>query len=188
MSTKLTQNGNEVGGDIVGRDKIVHVTINHPEKKEMLKELVRLYEYEKENNIEFRGIIEKLERFKTTKQNESIIGLKAKLENAKRSSSYSYANETKELFFKRLIKHEFSESAQKIYAYLLAELYSRFGQHVVPRIKEELDPLIIDEIVQKKVIDEVSFMTNSGEVLGIYPDEVYGMMYFLTGNCHLDWV
>jgi hypothetical protein len=42
-------------------------------------------------------------------------------------------------------------------------------------------------LVQSQIISPVSELLGEN-VLDIYPDELSGMLYFLTGNCHIRWV
>ena len=78
------------------------------------------------------------------------------------------------------------ESAQKIYAYLLGEVWNRFNLLVVPGIKEGGSKLEVDELIQDKVIGPVLDLIPEN-VFDLYPPHITGMLFFLTGTCHVKW-
>jgi hypothetical protein len=44
----------------------------------------------------------------------------------------------------------------------------------------------IKRAVQHEIIDPIEAMLGEN-VLDLYADEINGMLYFLTGNCHIRW-
>lgn len=182
---KTVQKYNVVSGDLVGRDKIEIHTHNHPKPESTRQELVSRIQKELEQNSEIKKIVSKLEHFNTPVEGEIVIGLEAKLKEGRQDKIYPYAKQAKETFAKKLNSHLFSETAQMILARLLAEIYARFHRHVTPQLNTLSQEQIAD-LVQEKVLNPLKSEVEA-EVLELYADEIDGMLYFLTGNCHIKW-
>lgn len=185
---KNSQIANVVQGDQAGRDIVTNV--NHytydPSRPTQMSRLIDKFKAEHATNSQYQQTIDKLEHFGTVVAEEQVIGLEQKLTAGGRTSFLEFAQRTKELFTKKLAKHQFSESAQRIHALLLAEVYSRFHNHVYPRIVAGGAEAEINLLVQSQIIDPVQAMLEEN-VLHLYADEINGMLYFLTGNCHIKW-
>ena len=189
MVSKTKQIKNTVSGDLAGGDidKSNHFNFNRNTKIcSDIKELYAKFQYEKENNIVFKQIIEELERYTTPKKDEKIIGLEAKLEAGNRESFIDYAIEQKHYYTKKLYEYQFYESAQNINIYLLGLIRMYFMNHVYPLILKgdniESVNLILDEKVVQPLLMEID-----GNTLGFKPEDIMGMIYFLTGNCRIKW-
>lgn len=183
---RTNQSGNLVGGDQAGGN--ISKTYNvHAVQRTTMSALIEKFKAEMGRNEEFRQKIEKLEHYCKQIDNDEIIGLEPKLEAGGQAALLDFAQRTKELFAKKLIRYQFSETGQQIHAYVLAEIYSRFHRHILPKIQKGLPAEAISDCVQKEVIDPVQGVLEEN-VLGLYADEINGMLYFLTGNCHIKWV
>jgi hypothetical protein len=124
-----TQSGNIVGGDQAGRD--IHKTIVNcvpgPGCQSQIVVLSEKFRAERAGDVKFHETIEKLEHFQARVDHEPIVGVEDKLTTAGFSiQQVEFAKKTKELFAKKLVQFQLSESAQRIQALLLAELDSRF--------------------------------------------------------------
>lgn len=181
--TKITQIGNRAGNDIVGRDKIVN---QYSKKRSQISFLNEKFIAEKDNDSEMYEIIKVLLHY-TKRENEDFLGLEGKLQSANRQEDYiEYAKEQKELFAKRLIKRDLSPSAQKIFAYILGKVKTRFVHDVIPKIKSGCSEDVVEKSILKNVIEPI-FEELEENVLDISMDEMVGMLFFLTGNCHISW-
>ena len=180
------QKNNQVGQDLVGRDKIETNIYNYPKLESKRQQLVDQIQKELKECTEITKIISKLEHFNTPVVGEVVVGLEAKLKEGRQEKIYPYAKSAKESFAKKLNTHLFSETAQTILARLLAEVYARFNRHVTPQLQSS-SPEQIADLVQEKVLNPLNEEIGT-EVLDLYADEVDGMLYFLTGNCHVKWV
>jgi len=188
-SYKVNQSDNKVGGDQAGRDinkKITNIIESRSSKITPMSKLIEKFKYEYENNIQFRQTVEKLEHFSQQADDGEVVGLEAKLEDGNQLDLLKFAQKTKEIFAKKLAKYQFYESAQKIHASLLAEVYSRFYRNVYPAIQQKLPQEVIQDLIQQKVIEPVQELLEEN-ILELYADEINGMLYFLTGNCHIKW-
>ena len=187
---EVTQSGNTVAnGDIAGRD-IHKPTINIGRMplggKSQLEILYEKLEKEKESSSAFCEIVDELLHFKTYAENTEVIGLEKKLENGRRLQYLNFAEKSKEKFTKKLLKNEYSETAQHIYAFLLAKVYSRFETSIYPRIIERQPEEFINQLIDECIIKPIEDLLGDN-LLHIYEDEINGMIYFLTGNCHIKW-
>jgi hypothetical protein len=186
----VNQSNNTIkNADLAGRDinkptyNIGRVTACGQSQLEKLYE--RLEKEKRESSI-FNDIVEELLHFKTYAEETEIIGIEKKLENGKRLAYLKFAIKTKEKFTKKLLKNEYSETAQLIYAFLLAKVYTSFETNVYPRLLENHPDVFINQLVSEYIIKPLEDILGDN-LLRIYDDEINGMIYFLTGNCHIKW-
>ncbi|MBH8557908.1 ABC-three component system protein [Hymenobacter negativus] len=191
--TRTSQDDIRAGRDNAGRDIRHETTINNYSSRSAawsnkLVELGMQYLEERAQNLGgHRPLIDKLEHYSTLAEDEvEVIGLEQKLVLGGYSSLYGFAVKTKEMFVKHLTKHQFSEAAQKMYAILLVETYACFEQHVYPSIVAGLPAQQVMYLVEEHVYIYLEEKLGSN-VLDLYKDEICGMLYFLTGNCHIKW-
>ncbi len=190
MSEKeISQSNNDVKGDLAGNN-IHKETYNFGEisigGKSQLEQLYDKLEKERENSIVFSEIVDELLHFKSNADETEFIGLEKKLENGNRTSYLNFAEKSKEKFAKKLLRNEHSETAQNIYAFLLAKVYSSFELNIAPRIKENQSEIFINQLIDQFIIKPLEEILGEN-LLKIYDDEINGMIYFLTGNCHIKW-
>ena len=190
---RTSQDDISAGRDNAGRDIRNQTTVNNynghsSAKTNQLVELGLRYLEEREQNLGgYRPLIDKLEHYYSLAEDEvEVIGLQKKLELGGYTSLYGFAAKTKEMFVKHLTKHQFSEAAQKMYAILLVETYSCFEQHVYPSIVAGIPAPQIMLLVQEYVYTHLEERLGAN-VLDLYKDEICGMLFFLTGNCHVKW-
>lgn len=180
----VRQENNIVGRDQVGRDKFethYHVPRTH------MSELIDRYKKECQSNTVFHDKVEELEAYCSPASRGDVLGLDEKLENGGYSDFREYAVKTKERFFKKLVRFQLYESAQRIYAFVLADVCTRYHNDVYPLVLEGKSQAEIHSAIQRNVVDPVQAILEEN-VLGIMADEINGALYFLTGNCHIKWV
>lgn len=183
---KVRQEGSTVGHDQAGRD-INNYVVYNAQKITYMSRLIEKFKEERKDDAEFYDIIEQLQHYKTQVHDEDVIGLEPKLAAGKRTSFLQYAQLTKERFTKKLVMYQSYKSAQQIYVYLLAEICSRYIYCVYPKISENASSSEISMLVQTMVIDPVREMLEEN-ILELHAEDISGMLYFLTGNCHIKWV
>jgi len=187
---KVTQSENILEcGDLAGRDiikpvyNIGRITFGGQSQLEKLYERL---EREKNESAIFSEIVDELLHFKNNADDKGFIGLEKKMENGNRLKYLHFAESTKEKFAKKLLKNEHSETAQLIYAFLLAKVYSSFQTNIHPRISEGHPEEYINQLITEYIIKPLEEILGNN-LLRIYDDEINGMIYFLTGNCHIKW-
>lgn len=185
----VSQSKNVVGGDQAGRDIHKKTVLNYgydPSESSQIAKLIEKFRVERAGDKEFHQTVEKLEHYSTQAAEVQFLTLEEKLERGGCAGQLRFAKETKELFAKKLIQFQYFESAQKIHAFLLAEVYSRFHRFVSPLIAEGVSITVINHVVQADILGPIQALLGDND-LEIYADEINGMLYFLTGNCHIFW-
>lgn len=186
----VTQEGSDVGGDQVGRDKLTNNTYNYSliQSKQNISTMTRLlgqFAFEVDKDVKMQNLIEALDHYHCNLE-VNVIGLEQKLKNGNRDSIIDYALRAKESFHKKLIRYQLYEAAQKINAHLLAQIESKYQLHVYPMIYAEHPQDLINHLIDKKVVEPVLEELEENS-LGYTALEINGMLYFLTGNCHIKW-
>jgi hypothetical protein len=97
----------------------------------------------------------------------------------------------KEKYAKRLQLNRFFESAQWIDSQLFAKIKMDFEAFILPLIdngssKSEILKEVVIKVVQP-VLDLINLEGEDDEVLNYNADDIFGMVYYLTGQCHLNW-
>jgi hypothetical protein len=57
---------------------------------------------------------------------------------------------------------------------------------IYPRVCNNEDPVLINSLISEKVINPL-IVELGDNLFDFTPDDVQGMLYFLTGNCHIKW-
>ncbi len=179
----MEQSKNEVHGNLAGRD--VNITHVGPQRETFMVRLHRKFELECANSATFKETIDALQYFQ-----DSIdivpMGLERKLELAGRQTDIPQALRAKELFAKCMARFSLSESAQMVIAYCLGKIHELFKANVGPLIAQGVPAQTIDAAVFTTVIEPV-LSELEANFLGLMPHELRGMVYYLTGNCFIDW-
>jgi hypothetical protein len=192
----MANNNNEVkiedsnvGGNLAGRDytdKSISVVNNYQSRSTYLEDLYNRYEKEKVSNPEFRELCEELDYLNSVIDND-VIGLEKKLENGGREKLLDYALDVKDRFHRKLMKtSQYSAIAQDINVFLLTKVRSSFMREIYTLICQNESEERINFLITERIIKPVQ------EDLGINlfrynEDDIMGMIFFLTGNCHIKW-
>jgi len=187
-TNQVIQSNNTIGHDAVGRDKIVTNNLNIVYDKSIyLKSLYEKFILEEKSNPVFKSFINDLDYYNSQIGDEVIIGLDNKLTAGNRTNIIWYAKEVKERFHKKLLQtSQFSEVAQKINVYLLATVRSYYMLEVYPHICNNEDPTLINSLIATKIVNPLTVELGDN-LFDFTPDDIQGMLYFLTGNCHIKW-
>lgn len=102
------------------------------------------------------------------------------------------ATRKKEKYAKKLERNKFFESAQWIDTQLFAKIKIDFETYVqIPLINTGAAKDIIMRTVVEKVVNPTLEIINSegqdDEILNYNAEDIFGMVYYLTGMCHLNW-
>lgn len=131
-------------------------------------------------------ILEELADYITDRPEREILGLEEKLKRGSRSELFERAKELKNKFARRVAKNQMSKTEQLVYIQILAAINTAWHQMIRPRIiagamNPEIDQLILEKLIQPVHQAIVRFDQS------ITTETVSGMLYFLTGKCHLKW-
>lgn len=178
-----SQEGNIVGGHQAGRD--VKIT-QRQDPRTTMRTLTQRFREEKKEDKTFRRVIDSLQYYLESSPPEATRDLEQKLTVAQRENHLSEATALKELFAKKLARNQLSLVAQEIFAWALGHMQVAFQVHVRPLIAVDEAPEVIDRAVLEKVI-QPTITELEDNVLILNYQELRGMLYYLTGNCHIEW-
>ncbi len=184
MST--SQNDNVVGGSIVGRDMTVNN--NYPAiVSTQIKLLCERLQLEEDSNANpATEFIEDLQHYLDRPASEFDRTLAQKLVDSNRAELVELAQEMKERAMKKIMRFQSSRTAQEIFAYVLAELHTRFLLHVSPLIALNASRADVDAAMQERVIAPVVDAV-APSPLSLNPGLVLALVFYLAGNCHIKW-
>ena len=174
--------GNFTGGD----DNSLHINNSH-EQSIYLQNLYAKFKEEKNSNPELKEFCEELDYFNSQISNETIVGLENKLLAGNRKKILNYAINVKEKFHKKLMKtSQYSSIAQDINVYILTKVRRSFMMEIYSLICNDEDENKINILIAERIIKPVK--SELGINLFKYDeDDIMGMIFFLTGNCHIKW-
>lgn len=132
------------------------------------------------------AIIEDLADYITNCPTREIIGLEKKLDKGKRQELKARAVLLKNRFERRVAKNQMSLSEQHVYVQILAAISSIWHSKIAPLIDSDTAIPQIDQTIFDELIEPVHKAIVRYDTL-ITTDLVSGMLYFLTGKCHLQW-
>ena len=108
-----------------------------------------------------------------------------------RPSRIAEAKRLKEMYAKIAMQYDCYPSAQKIIHSLFARIKHEFDDNIFPLIEGQQPLNIVMERIREKIVIPIRDMLEANgahdSVLGFNEDHIYGMIYYLTGMCHLNW-
>jgi hypothetical protein len=185
---KVSLTDSSVGGKLVGRDDH-SITISTPQERSIyLDDLYNRFVLEKETNEELKEICEELDYFNSQIDGEQMVGLESKLiAGHKPQAIIDYAKIVKERFHKKLFKtSQYSLVAQDVNVYILSKVRRSFMTEIYTLISKGENDEKINALITERIINPVK--ADLGVNLFKYTeDDIMGMIFFLTGNCHIKW-
>jgi hypothetical protein len=178
-----TQSDISAGGDIAGGN-ITKNVIEAP--RTPMSHLLQRLRNEVRADSDFKQTIQHLQHFLDQSQTAKILGVEEKLKRAGRQDEIEEALLGKERFAKRLQAHMFSPVAQEIFACILGKLEVSFKTKIKPLVLAGKSRIDIDSILLDNVINPCFDGLETND-LQLYLPDLRDMLYFLTGNCHINW-
>ena len=187
-TTHITGGNNQVLPQAQMGIQVYHQQL--PTQTSRLEALFQQLEREVQQNEQLNQVLDDLKRYRTKLRNTP--GLKVKLQDGGfKESAISQATRSKQAYVKRALQYQYYESAQRIDVYLLAQLLYAFNAYVLPAIENGESLGTVRRLVQEKVISPVLNELNTcgphDTLLHYTADHLYGMVYFLTGKCFINW-
>jgi len=163
-----------------------HNSITHHDDW-ILRDLLAKHEEEKNQDQSYKALSDELNKFFCKSIRNNSRELDQKLIDGNRDYLIEIAMDAKEKATKKILQLSHFNSAQEVYTYLLTNIRTTFAHAVQSKIKSgSYSPDQIDDIVNSTIISP--FLQNLGSSsINIDKDELYGLLYFLTGNCYIDW-
>ena len=137
-----------------------------------------------------REIIDDLLEYKT--KLDGTLGLEQKLtDGGFARSDIQWALRKKEQYAKKATKYECYPSAQEINLLLFADIKARFDRYIFPLIQTQKPVAEVMQQTHEVIVEHaMKLLNDNGEHdvdLCYTSDHIYGMIYYLTGLCHLNW-
>nr|WP_319491714.1 ABC-three component system protein [uncultured Desulfobacter sp.] len=131
-------------------------------------------------------ILEDLTDYITKHPSRKTIGLEKKLEYGERLDLFNRARFLKNKFSRRVAKTQMSITEQYVYVQILSAITTVWYQRIYPLIVSGSNNQEIDQIIHEELIKPVHSAIVRFDCT-ITTELVSGMLYFLTGKCHLVW-
>ena len=176
---RTRQEGNRAGRDIAGRDINYNIRPNST-----LREMAARLSLDDNGEIQ-QGFIAQLQHFAEPPSDIANRDLEQKLTDASRIDLLLDALVRKEQFSKKLSQLQFSIQAQDLFVHILSKIHTFFLYKVRPRVLEGAPRTEIDNLIYD-LIEELYGEVGDSE-LDLTMSDLQGMVYFLAGNCHIDW-
>jgi hypothetical protein len=133
----------------------------------------------------YRDMLEELGEFLVPRAGREIIGLDGKLIEGKREELLEDATFLENKFARKVTKGQMSDTEEIVYFHCLSTIITCFRSYISPRIRSGDSDCVIDEAILDKIIkplyEEISL------VKPMTMEMISGMLYFLTGKCHIRW-
>ncbi|OAM73611.1 ABC-three component system protein [Devosia elaeis] len=143
---------------------------------------------EAEEDKVLTSYIRQLEVYTRRVENEEVIGLEEKLRLAGRDHQLTIATALKENVYADIKANIFSPTYQLIVATLMSKVHERFDTQIRPLIKAGTDNAHVDKVVSEQITIPISGeLDECPQFEDVALDYVRGMIFFLTGNCHIRW-
>lgn len=170
--------------DTGGGDFFVGVT-NH-QSSDRIAKIIEASKAWAVDSPEFSDLLDEIDNYEKPRPNRTIIGLAAKLQAGKRNDLLPDAMLLKNRVNRKFAKYQFQGHKMAVNNYVYGKINEIFKSKVSPLIRknssiEEIDTAI-SEIIILPLADEVCIADPT-----FNSDTIRGMLYILTGNCHIEW-
>lgn len=187
MSDSFVRNNSAIGAQANVKEN--NGTINIGNSRSRLSATFERLEQEILNNTR-KEVIDELLLY-TTKL-DGTKGLEEKLQDGGFQKMFiQKAIIQKEMYAKRATKYECYPAAQEFILSLFARIKNEFDVRIYPMIIKGADVPSIMQEVHKQIVSPILQMIemNGANDQSLYfnMDHIYGMIYYLTGMCHLNW-
>jgi hypothetical protein len=181
-------------GQTVNNEESVDTQVNTTGDVYLTKKSRISKRFDKLNNevsgaVRYTEVLDELKRYLT---DQDSLGLEQKLEDGGfTAEEIRKAAVRKELYWKKHEKYKYYESAQKIDVDLFAKIIIEFETHIECLIKDNQPKELIRKTILDKIVNPILELLNEegehDDNLNYNAEEIYGMIYHLTGKCHLNW-
>ncbi len=184
MKNPITLSNNTVAGDMAGGN-ISHSHF-YSGQPSTLRDLAVKFRIECNEDQRLSDFIETLQHYVAIAPTQPTRDLTTKLLASGRADLVDEALILKEQFYKKLIRFQFNQQAQEIFAHILSKIHAFFTYKVCPKINENIPRSQIDDLIYSELLEPI-YNDIGNCSLGVDLRDLQGMLYFLGGNCHIKW-
>lgn len=197
----LNVNGNPGTGNSYSETKLDNVESYNPNATE-----VKHIHYERSTptrmSTYFQNLLDEIRGNITDEVIDELLWYNTKLDGTKgmeekladggfRSRSIEEAKYYKQLYAKKAMQYDCYPSAQKIILNLFARIKHEFYTSVFPLIEAEQPLNTVMQQIREKIVTPIMELIEANGAydkhLNFTEDHIYGMIYYLTGMCHINW-
>ena len=183
QSIGLGSSGNiQAKGNVNFEKNELHINIPSNSLQKAIQSIVDEFGYNKEY-VEF---IEELTYY-IKARNGNALGLEEKLKLGNRSDLIDDALELKEKFAKKISKSQLNIVTQKVYIQILSNINALFRNKIKPLILKNEPIHVVDNAIQNEVIEYIYGQISTHSFVNLDMDDIHGMLYYLSGKCHINW-
>lgn len=183
--TEMNIKNSTIHGPLAGGNQ-TNIYYQQTPNPEILRKAIEKLEKLSLEDEEYRDFIDRLGYYLQERNGRTNIGLEQKLLNGGREDLVDDAIMHKDFFAKKIARGQLARRRQYIYFYILQKISASFESQIRPLIRSGATPADIDATIYINIINTI--FTEVIE-LDISIDQylIYGMLYYLTGMCHLVW-
>ena len=186
MSQEIENKENQIGNQLNINDNSGPIYLS---KKSRFSKRFEKLNQEVASDIRYEGVMEDFKYYITKLDG---VDMPTKLvDGGFNENEIIEATRRKEKYAKKLEINRFFESAQWIDSQLFAKIKIDFEAYVEPLFNNGAEKDVILKTVVERVITPVLELINiEGEndgVLNYNAEDIFGMVYYLTGKCHINW-
>lgn len=153
--------------------------------------MIEKFEKNKQDSPDFKEISQELTHFlqrKIEKNNPKLArDLKQKLIDGNREFIIEIAIESKSKVQRKIAKYGLFKTANEVFLFLLSHILSIFQYQIKEKIlSKEFSNHQIDDFITERIINPLWEDCQMSSLFDSI-DEMYGLLFLLTGNCHIDW-
>ena len=167
------------GGDF----KVGYFHTPDPTKIELLINAAKAFADDSE---EYRDLLDELNNYQKPRTGREIIGLEKKLERAHMTPLVDDATYLKNNAMTKVARYQLQSHKAAVHNYIYGKINEIFNANIAPLIRSGLQVneinRFISEMIVQPLADEICVADPT-----INSDTIRGMLYILTGNCHLTW-
>lgn len=177
--------GEEVTQNISNKTTLLEIT-EAQTNINALKNLIDRTNKLLETDEEYCDFIFDLKSLLENRKGREIIGTEQKLLNGDRNDLIEDAWFYESKFSRKVGRGELSRTNQAIFLHCLTTINEVFISEVRPLIEANSEKLVINTVIQKRIIERIYEEVSSADS-SITQQVIRGMLYFLTGKCHIKW-
>lgn len=139
-----------------------------------------------EDSLEHRDLLDDLDNYHKPRKDRTIIGLENKLINAKMASLIEDAKYLKNRAMNKVAKYQLQSHKVAVNNYIYGRINETFNAEILPIIKAGKSAYEVNQYISSMIIQPLADEICKADPT-INHDTIRGMLYILTGNCHLTW-